>query len=125
MHANVSTLQRSTMDAEISALKALGETTRARLKKTTPRDIYASIVAEHRRKLVDLAIALEMQPLDALLFQRALPRPSYIPRMSWELDKEYDLVAWVELEADFRLRAVASDMVSILKEEGERFRKAV
>jgi len=105
----ISPLQASTMEAEIVELKKYARQVREQLKRTTAKDIYASLIAGHRRKLIDLAISLRVQPVDALLFQRALPRPAWVPRASWDLDKDFDLVAWVELEDDNLVRAMSVD----------------
>lgn len=121
----MSALQRSTADAETAELLKYGRIVREALRRQTPRDVFASIIAEHRRKLIDLAIALRVQPLDALLFQRALPRPAWVKPGSWDLDRDYDLAAWVGLEDDLKFRGLAGDALKILREDQERFLRGV
>lgn len=99
MHANVSTLQQSTVDSELAELERYGAMIRVQLEREnqhTP-EIFESIVRQHRRRVSDMAIALRCSLLKALLFMRNEERPPGMLPAEWRMRKDYDLIATLEM----------------------------
>jgi hypothetical protein len=106
----VSPLRQAAEEIEVQAMRKYAQHIRDILRQTTPKDIYPSIVA-HRRKLMDLTIWCRKTPLEALLFQRAIPKPQWVRGASWRLEQDYDLIAWLEIEEDAKVQAIIREFL--------------